>query len=152
MKRHLVFPSEFFDNTPSFFGALVILDVDDLISCIGLESSNRLGISKHKIGRAKAKTFLHDVSEIRSDGVGGWKDENTDSGDGACFFKQFLSTPADLVEVFNEETFDERPVLLKGVEHRFEFFRFEGRAGQLSHLPERDDGEFFNQFSDVFLP
>ena len=55
------------------------------------------------------------------------------------------------MEVFDEEAFDECPVLLKGVEHRFEFFRFEGRTGQLRHLTKRDDGEFFNQFSDVFL-
>ena len=75
LKRHLMLPGKFLDDSPRFLGAFVVLDVDDFVSGVGFERRNRLSVSKHQVSRAKSEALLHDVSKVRGDGVGRWQDE-----------------------------------------------------------------------------
>ena len=54
-------------------------------------------------------------------------------------------TPTDLMEIFDEEAFDEGLVFFKTVEHGLQFLRFERRTGQLRQLSKGDDREFFTR-------
>ena len=58
LQRHLMFPSEFFDDTPTLLTSFVIRNVNGFVSCIGFERSNRFSILEHQIRTAKAKFFL----------------------------------------------------------------------------------------------
>ena len=58
-----MFPSEFFDDTPTLLTSFVIRNVNGFVSCIGFERSNRFSILEHQIRTAKAKFFLSVVRE-----------------------------------------------------------------------------------------
>ena len=151
LQGHLVLPSELFDDPPRLFRTFVILDIDDFVSCVCLEGSHGFSVSEDKVGRTKPKSLFHDVRKIRCDGVGRWEDKVSDGRNGFGFLQQLFSTPANLVEVLNEEAFDEGLVLFKSVENGFQFLRLERWTSQLGELTKRDDGEFFDEVANVFF-
>ena len=125
LERHLMLPCKFFDDSPGLLRSFVILDIDDFVSRVRLEGSNGFSVSKHQISRTKSKPFLHDVGEVRGDGVGWRQNKVSDGRDRFGILEQFFSTPTDLMEVFDQEAFDQRFIFLKCIEHGFQFFRFE---------------------------
>ena len=72
-----MFPSEFLDNTPSFFAPLIVRYVNGFVPCIGFERGYRFCVLEDEIGTSESKSFLEYVAEIWCDWIGWWQNKIT---------------------------------------------------------------------------